>query len=125
MLERAKLDEAITFRFISERVSHDVWGINNRPECRESVMQELLIHLINNVTHEEVGANVLRASVDGGLGDTNGLREELDHVEDFSGILCVQGGAELAKAIAEVVVRYTVAGDVHVTDGGGLYHELP
>ena len=71
----------------------------NDSECREGVVQQLLINFWVKISNEDVRSHVQVLLVRRGLIHSDGLAVQLDHVHDLDGVIRILLGQKLDETV--------------------------
>ena len=128
-LEGVERHEAEATALPRHVVPRNLGGAYYRPECREGVVQELLVDVGGvEVADEEVGPDVEGTGsgllVERALGDAHRTAEQLDHGHYLYAVLGVGHVQEFDEAVPPVEAGELVLGHVDRADAAYLGEEL-
>ena len=106
-------DKPVPLSLSTLHVPH-YFGSQHNAKTTEHISQHLLVHIVAQITHKNVGADFLSPLILWGLVDFERFLEEFDKVENFDGVVGIFFGLELDEAVALVLVRNLVSRYVHI-----------
>mmetsp|Transcript_3795 Transcript_3795/g.8359 ORF Transcript_3795/g.8359 Transcript_3795/m.8359 type:complete len:250 (+) Transcript_3795:563-1312(+) len=123
--ERRKLDKAKVFRLARIDVARDMRRINQLPKRAEHVVQRLLIHVVVQVAHKQIRADVELLALHARQLHAYGFVVQTHHIHDLCGVLRVLHRLKLHKPVPMRGPRDSITRNVHVSHPTHLRHQLP
>ena len=112
-------DKPKLFAGASLHISHH-FGWNYNAKCRKNISEHFFIHVIGQISHKNICADLLSPFILWSFIDFNWFSIEFDHMHNFDGVVSIFFRFELDEAIAAMLIGYFVSWKMYIENRATL-----